>query len=770
MGVVYLARNKMMGRQEVIKVIGQHLMNHPGIVDRFLQEIRSAALLNHPNIVTAYTTLRIGQSVAFAMEFVDGQDLEKIVSVKGPLSVQHATFFIHDVALALQYAHEHGLVHRDIKPGNLMVTRKGTKGIVKILDFGLAKATREQPVSGGLTAEGSSIGTPDYAAPEQILDAQKADIRADIYSLGCTLYFVLSGNPPFNGKSVFEIMTAHHTKQATPLNQLRQDIPAELAAVVSKMMAKNPGDRYQTPQDVAKDLAPFFRKSSTGSGESKAAVGAASTGSQSGDSAWALGSISLSTAPTAAGSRTLIEPPGLPRSPGAAPPALPEQEEYEESAPSRLPIYIGVGIAAALLLVGVVYFLTRPTANSEAGDLAKAELAKPEAAAPVGPATSGGIGLSGLGGGNGNGAAGSLRGNIGELKSPELGAAPRTNSLKSTPAGSNLADSANPREEGFDVSKPVPNLPTRKESKVDDEDAVDPVEKRLAARPSTWQEVFQPGLYKILLQNKDRGKTELLPENQFRHQNPNQKILNGSVEMQDDKLLLRCVDFIEEWILGEKDAITVHRWAPPHNYPKKNPQEMTAERVDDGKGDALAGNQRVSAPPFAFTPPFTRASHSAWRIAKSGTGELLEKGLVIDRGAGDWPNYLLTRSIHHSTVVEVELAAAKGTRAWVAVRVPKNGAAKGLTAKILDKAGMITAGTMAREGFGKAIGKQEKSFKPDSFFTIRLEIDQQNFARLSIDGELMTQSKIQRPLADWGLAGIWIDKGTITIRKITVSN
>ena len=169
------------------------------MLDRFLREIRSAAKLHHPNIVTAYSAIRLGESLVLAMEYVEGLDLAKLVKASGPLPVAHACYFIYQAALGLQHAHEHGMVHRDIKPANLMLAREGKKAIVKVLDFGLAKVTSEGQVDGGLTHEGQMLGTPDYIAPEQIRDAQSADIRADIYSLGCTLYYLLTGGPPFRG-------------------------------------------------------------------------------------------------------------------------------------------------------------------------------------------------------------------------------------------------------------------------------------------------------------------------------------------------------------------------------------------------------------------------------------------------------------------------------------------------------------------------------------------------------------------------------------------
>ncbi|HEV3339397.1 MAG TPA: protein kinase, partial [Pirellulales bacterium] len=263
MGTVYLAKNREMDRPEVLKVVSKALLDRPGARERFQQEIRSAAKLAHPNIVAAYSVLRPGDLLVFAMEYVKGQDLSQVVKQRGPLPVANAAFYIHQVANGLQHAFEKGMVHRDIKPNNLMLAIEGKKHTIKILDFGLAKATSEKGAEAGLTKSGQMLGTPDYVAPEQTLDAHNADIRADIYSLGCTLYFLLSGGPPFQETSLYAILEAHHKRDPKPLNLMRPDVPVELAAVVGKMMAKEPAKRYQTPVEVAKALVPFFKAGQT---------------------------------------------------------------------------------------------------------------------------------------------------------------------------------------------------------------------------------------------------------------------------------------------------------------------------------------------------------------------------------------------------------------------------------------------------------------------------------------------------------------------------
>jgi serine/threonine protein kinase len=260
MGVVYLARNKLLGRLEVLKVVNKALLERPGVAERFLREIQSAARLNHPNVVTAHNAMQLGESLAFAMEYVDGEDLYKLLKARGPLRVANACHYVREAALGLQHAFEKKMVHRDIKPQNLILARDGKKHMVKVLDFGLAKVKRENENDSALTGTGMMLGTPDYMAPEQTMDAARADIRADIYSLGCTLYHLLTGKPPFKADSLYQIMYAHQNKQAEPVGTSRPDVPAELANVVAKMMAKDPAQRYQTPADVAKALVPFIKQ------------------------------------------------------------------------------------------------------------------------------------------------------------------------------------------------------------------------------------------------------------------------------------------------------------------------------------------------------------------------------------------------------------------------------------------------------------------------------------------------------------------------------
>jgi serine/threonine protein kinase len=272
MAVVYLAQNKLMGRVEVLKVVSSKLVNRQGVLDRFLGEIRNAAKLHHPNVVAAYSAINLGESFVLAMEYVDGLDLAQLVKARGALPVAHACNYIHQAALGLQHAHEHGMVHRDVKPSNLMLSRQGNRALIKVLDLGLAKVKSERTTDRALTHDGQMLGTPDFIAPEQIVNAREADIRADIYSLGCTYYYLLTGSPPFHADSLYEVLQAHHSMEAMPLNLARPEVPIELAAIVARMMAKEPERRFQEPKQVAQALMPFFKKGSPGSVGSKPEV------------------------------------------------------------------------------------------------------------------------------------------------------------------------------------------------------------------------------------------------------------------------------------------------------------------------------------------------------------------------------------------------------------------------------------------------------------------------------------------------------------------
>jgi serine/threonine protein kinase/Leucine-rich repeat (LRR) protein len=254
MGVVYLAEQTLMKRRVAIKVINPGVLAHPSALPRFQAEVQAAATLDHANIVRAHDAEQVGGLHLLVMEFVDGTNLADLVQRKGPLPMAHACHFIRQAALGLQHAFEQGMIHRDIKPQNLMVTAKGQ---VKILDFGLA---RLRSSGRGLTEMGSFMGTPEYVSPEQATDAHTADTRADLYSLGCTLFFLLTGRPPFPEDTAVKTILAHIEKEAPPVQELRPEVPAELSAVVARLLAKDPAQRFQTPVELAQALVPFVKQ------------------------------------------------------------------------------------------------------------------------------------------------------------------------------------------------------------------------------------------------------------------------------------------------------------------------------------------------------------------------------------------------------------------------------------------------------------------------------------------------------------------------------
>ncbi|MFK7822174.1 MAG: serine/threonine-protein kinase [Planctomycetaceae bacterium] len=263
MGDVYEARHRMMNRTVALKVIKQEFVRRPEAVDRFQREVTAAAQLSHPNIVTAFDAEQAGHVHFLVMEHVDGTNLSQAVNDRGSLSVAEACDYVRQVAVGLQHAHEQGMVHRDIKPHNLMVTGDRT---VKILDFGLAslapQPTAEGPLhedaDGNLTIAGSIMGTPDFISPEQAQDAHNVDGRSDIYSLGMTLYFLLSGKAPFSEGSATDKLKLHAESHPVRLSEIRADVPDGVQKIFDRMTAKDPSERFQSPQDVADALEEYF--------------------------------------------------------------------------------------------------------------------------------------------------------------------------------------------------------------------------------------------------------------------------------------------------------------------------------------------------------------------------------------------------------------------------------------------------------------------------------------------------------------------------------
>lgn len=258
MGSVYLCEHKFMRRRVAVKVLPAAKADDPAALERFYREARAVAALDHPNIVRAYDIDQDEKLHFLVMEYVDGASLQEIIKKHGPMDITRAAHYIQQAAIGLQHAHQiAGLVHRDIKPGNVLVDRNG---VVKVLDMGLARFFHDEEDILTKKYDENVLGTADYLAPEQALDSHSVDIRADIYSLGATFYFVLTGSTPFTEGTVAQKLIWHQTRQPKPIRTLRAEVPEQLAAVLDKMMAKDPAQRYQTPADVVTALNPWTQQ------------------------------------------------------------------------------------------------------------------------------------------------------------------------------------------------------------------------------------------------------------------------------------------------------------------------------------------------------------------------------------------------------------------------------------------------------------------------------------------------------------------------------
>src|SRR5262245_24494379 len=261
MGRVFKAEHDTMHRVVALKVLAAHLTRTERARQLFENEVRACARLVHPHIVTAFDANQVGERYFLVLEYVDGPNLASLVREQGPLRVGQACEFVRHAALGLQHAFELGMVHRDIKPSNLIVQPPRPRaayqgGLVKILDFGLARLGMEgaDPVVPG----GDLVmGTPDYLSPEQGRNLEDADIRSDLYSLGCAFYFLLTGEVPFPGGTPLEKLVKHGSVEPEPVEQLRPVVPPGIAAIAGRLMAKHQQDRIPTPAALARALEPL---------------------------------------------------------------------------------------------------------------------------------------------------------------------------------------------------------------------------------------------------------------------------------------------------------------------------------------------------------------------------------------------------------------------------------------------------------------------------------------------------------------------------------
>jgi len=257
MATVYKARRLGTKRLVALKVIDRRLAGDREIVARFRQEQALGARLRHRNLIAVYQSGRAAGCPYLVMEFVAGDNLSGFVRQFGPLPVAEACEVIRQAALGLQHLHEHGLVHRDVKPSNLMLTPAGE---VKVLDLGVARRLHEPDAGEQITLHGQFLGTLDYVAPEQCTDPHAVDIRADVYGLGCTLYELLAGRAPFarpGYESAFQKMKAHVEAPVPPIQEPRPDVPERLASALGRMLAKDREGRFASPAEVVWAVQPF---------------------------------------------------------------------------------------------------------------------------------------------------------------------------------------------------------------------------------------------------------------------------------------------------------------------------------------------------------------------------------------------------------------------------------------------------------------------------------------------------------------------------------
>ncbi|HXG11991.1 MAG TPA: serine/threonine-protein kinase [Gemmataceae bacterium] len=250
MGQVYLAEQVSLKRKVALKILRADLAANPDALQRFQQEALAVARATHANIVQVYAIGECDGLHYMALEYVEGRNLREYLARKGPPDVPQVLAIMRQVAAALQRAGELGIIHRDIKPENILLTRKGE---VKVADFGLSRCLAPDQAPLSLTQSGVTLGTPLYMSPEQV-EGRPVDPRTDIYSFGVTCYHLLAGHPPFQGQTAFQVALQHVQAEPVPLEVIRPDLPAELCAVVKKMMAKDPAERYQTAGELLQDL------------------------------------------------------------------------------------------------------------------------------------------------------------------------------------------------------------------------------------------------------------------------------------------------------------------------------------------------------------------------------------------------------------------------------------------------------------------------------------------------------------------------------------
>lgn len=385
MGQVFRARHRRMNRVVAIKILPKGVVDSPQSVDRFHREMRAIARLNHPNIVAAYDADQGGGRHFLVMQYVAGNDLSTLVRASGPLPWNQALACLIQAARGLEYAHQQGIVHRDIKPANLIMD---AQGIVKLLDLGLARMRRDDrdpsSVSSELTGHGVVMGTVDYMAPEQALDTHAADQRADIYSLGCTLFYLLTGQPPYRGPTLMARMIGHREQAIPSLRQGHVEIPEGLDEIFRRMVAKKPEERFQTVTELLAEL-----EACAGTGD-----GVAEPHEMMQAGSWELTPATIAETSSAGVDPTMVKEPSvapqatpiitLDRRPG--PRSLINRIKRLNQPPLWLPVLVaGIVIVAGLAFVGSRFFRSTPQGDDVAKNAFNDNIPKPNP--PVLPKT-----------------------------------------------------------------------------------------------------------------------------------------------------------------------------------------------------------------------------------------------------------------------------------------------------------------------------------------------------------------------------------------------
>src|SRR3989440_5585683 len=335
MADVYLAEDQELGRRVAIKILNGRHANYDQFIERFRREAKNAAALNHPSIVSIYDRGEAEDTYYIAMEFLDGRTLKELIVGRGAAPINVAVEYGRQILSALRFAHRHGIVHRDIKPHNVLVDAEGR---VKVTDFGIARAGTSQ-----MTETGSLVATAQYPPPEQARGGE-VDPRSDLYSLGVVLYELLTGKTPFDGETPVEIAMKHLSNAPQPPSKLRQDIPPELDMVVLRALAKNPDDRYQSADEMEADLERVARG---------ARVSAATVDSATQVLSRPAAATAAAVSATAA---TMIPAPPSSAAAGAPPPpVVVEEEEYEEEGGQDRPLWpwlVAIGFVLAAIIAG----------------------------------------------------------------------------------------------------------------------------------------------------------------------------------------------------------------------------------------------------------------------------------------------------------------------------------------------------------------------------------------------------------------------------------